>query len=257
MLAIRRRAPPELWPGEAEGGPLRRARLPARRRGRDRGGDPGAVSHIGRDSRRSRRRADADRRRARRPDPRVSTHRGGLGDSQHSAPGARREPPPSPRRRATPPEAPRQDDAAPAAPARTPLFSGHGGEIAHGFFYKNEAPAEEGVAPRQARSRARSCASSPRTTRPPAPRPTRTREASSGTRSNAGRSAGLDGPVLLDWFYLTDRFAHRSGLATDSERISVFATPGLHRRILRARAGGPADRPAPPGDDRPPRARVA
>jgi hypothetical protein len=35
--------------------------------------------------------------------------------------------------------------------------------------------------------------------------------------------------VLLDWFYLTDRFAHRSGLATDSERISVFATPGFIR----------------------------
>jgi hypothetical protein len=44
-----------------------------------------------------------------------------------------------------------------------------------------------------------------------------------------GRAAGLEGPVLLDWFYLTDRFAHRSGLATDSERISVFATPGFIR----------------------------
>jgi hypothetical protein len=46
---------------------------------------------------------------------------------------------------------------------------------------------------------------------------------------DAGRAAGLEGPVLLDWFYLTDRFAHRSGLATDSERISVFATPGFIR----------------------------
>ena len=46
---------------------------------------------------------------------------------------------------------------------------------------------------------------------------------------DAGRAAGLDGPVLLDWFYLTDRFAHRSGLATDSERISVFATSGFIR----------------------------
>ena len=109
---------------------------------------------------------------------------------------------------------------------KSSLFSGHGGEIAHGFFYKNEKQLKK-VSRRAQRVPARSCASSPRTTRRPSPRPTRTRASVVEDALNDGRSAGLDGPVLLDWFYLTDRFAHRSGLATDSERISVFATPGF------------------------------
>ncbi len=111
---------------------------------------------------------------------------------------------------------------------RNATFAGHGGEIAHGFFYKNE---------RQLKKLSR------RSKRVPerimrffakdheAARPEAYEEAQSivSTSLAAGRSAGLGGPVLLDWFYLTDRFAHRSGLATDSERISIFATPGFIR----------------------------
>jgi hypothetical protein len=111
---------------------------------------------------------------------------------------------------------------------RNATFSGHGGEIAHGFFYKNESQLKK-VSRRSKRVPERIMRFF--TKDHEAARPEAYEEAATvvGQALDAGRAAGLDGPVLLDWFYLTDRFAHRSGLATDSERISVFATPGFIR----------------------------
>jgi hypothetical protein len=107
-------------------------------------------------------------------------------------------------------------------------FSGHGGEIAHGFFYKNSKQLR--------RLRRRGDRLAKRLMRfftkdHEAAVPAAYAEAEGVIRSTleAGRELGLDGPVLLDWFYLVDRFAHRSGIATDSERISVFATPAFIR----------------------------
>ena len=111
---------------------------------------------------------------------------------------------------------------------RNATFSGHGGEIAHGFFYKNERQLKK-VSRRKKRIPDRIMrffTKDHEAARPEA------YEAALGV-VNGTLDAGRDGrarrPVLLDWFYLTDRFAHRSGLATDSERISVFATPGFVR----------------------------
>ena len=104
-------------------------------------------------------------------------------------------------------------------------FSGHGGEIAHGFFYKSRAEIR-GL-------RFRPGALPKRLDRFFAQGHDATREdAALAARSavesilDEGRGYGLRGPVLLDWFYLVDRFAHRSGLATDSERSVLFAVPG-------------------------------
>jgi hypothetical protein len=107
-------------------------------------------------------------------------------------------------------------------------FSGHGGEIAHGFFYKNSKQL------RQLRRRGDRLVKRVMrffTKDHEAAVPAAYSEAEGVIRStlDAGRELGLDGPVLLDWFYLVDRFAHRSGIATDSERISVFATPAFIR----------------------------
>jgi len=109
---------------------------------------------------------------------------------------------------------------------RNATFSGHGGEIAHGFFYKNERQLKK-VARRKKRIPDRVMRFFEKDHG--AARPEAYEMALELVEENfdAGREAGLDGPVLLDWFYLTERFAHRSGLATDSERISVFATPGF------------------------------
>jgi hypothetical protein len=105
-------------------------------------------------------------------------------------------------------------------------FSGHGGEIAHGFFYKDKRQLKK-LSRRRKRVPARIMrffSKDHEAARPEA------YEAAAHAVANSlreGEAAGLKGPVLLDWFYLTDRFALRSGLATDQERVSVFATPGF------------------------------
>jgi hypothetical protein len=111
---------------------------------------------------------------------------------------------------------------------RNATFSGHGGEIAHGFFYKNERQLKK-VSRRAKRVPERIMRFFAKDHEAARPEAYEEAEAVVSASLDAGRAAGLDGPVLLDWFYLTDRFAHRSGLATDSERISVFATPGFIR----------------------------
>lgn len=111
---------------------------------------------------------------------------------------------------------------------RSATFAGHGGEIAHGFFYKNEKQLRR-VSRRSKRVPARIMRFFAKDHEGARPEAYEEAEAVVARSLEAGESAGLEGPVLLDWFYLTDRFAHRSGLATDSERISVFATPGFIR----------------------------
>ena len=119
-------------------------------------------------------------------------------------------------------------------------FSGHGGEIAHGFFY--ETPSEIRAL------RFRPKALSRRLERFFDRGFDATREEASEAAHEAvdrvldeGRGYGLRGPVLLDWFYLVDRFAHRSGLATDSERSVLFAAPGA---VAAAFAMSPRERVA-------------
>ncbi len=103
-------------------------------------------------------------------------------------------------------------------------FSGHGGELAHAFFYKSRSDIR--------RLRFRPGALEERLRR-------FFRHGHDATSAEAraatlgevervldeGRELGLRGPALLDWFYLVDRFTHRTGVATDSERTSLFAVP--------------------------------
>lgn len=103
-------------------------------------------------------------------------------------------------------------------------FSGHGGEIAHGFFYKSPAEIR--------RLRGRRHRLTDRVMRffsqghdAASPEATDAAHEAVERALDEGRGHGLRGPALLDWFYLVDRFAHRSGLATDSERTVLFATP--------------------------------
>ena len=107
-----------------------------------------------------------------------------------------------------------------------PKFSGHGGEIAHGFFYKSRGEI------RRLRGRRRQLTR--RVMRffaqghdAALPESTSAAEAVVERTLDEGRELGLRGPPLLDWFYLVDRFAHRSGIATDSERAALFAAPAV------------------------------
>ena len=110
-----------------------------------------------------------------------------------------------------------------------PTISGHGGEIAHGFYYpspKKLAEVREGgeaglvdrleEAARQKHAAAHSGAYRAY------------REAVEQVLAE-GRRHALAGPVLLDYFYLVHRLAYRSGLGARSGRYSACATPAFVR----------------------------
>lgn len=116
-------------------------------------------------------------------------------------------------------------------PSRTPrpTLSGHGGEIAHGFYYTNtrklrglERRGERGLMARLEKAGKRNAAAA-------------TPAAYGRYREelerllDEGRALGLDGPTLLDYFYLTQRLAHRSGLGSRSGRYSCCVAPGFVR----------------------------
>lgn len=115
----------------------------------------------------------------------------------------------------------------PRARPSSATLSGHGGEIAHGFYYSTQRElwrirlggSEERLKramklfPKVRKLARRDCVDAATVA---------TEEALA-----AAEEAGLSGPERLEWFYLTERFAHRQGLASHAERLSVFATPGF------------------------------
>jgi hypothetical protein len=116
----------------------------------------------------------------------------------------------------------------PVTPLR-PVLSGHGGELAHGFYYANAAQlrqirggGERAILKRLERAGRRYAAAA-------------RKEAYDLYRSeleqvlDEGRALGLAGPTLLDYFYLTQRFAFRSGLGARSGRYSCCGTPAFVR----------------------------
>jgi hypothetical protein len=110
-----------------------------------------------------------------------------------------------------------------------PTLSGHGGEIAHGFYYPNarklrglERRGERALRNRLEKAGKRNAAAA-------------TQRAYAAYRAelerllDEGRALGLEGPTLLDYFYLTQRLAHRSGLGSRSGRYSCCVAPGFVR----------------------------
>jgi hypothetical protein len=116
-----------------------------------------------------------------------------------------------------------------SAKLQRPTMSGHGGEIGHGFYYTSAAAlqklrkaGDEGLLERMQKAAMRKA-------------PAAKDEAYEMHREeilrilNAGRAYGIEGPALLDWFYLAHRLAYRSGLGARSNRYSGCATPGFVR----------------------------
>ncbi len=117
-------------------------------------------------------------------------------------------------------------------PRREPpsaLMTGYGGAIAKGFFYRRSGWLE------QIRSHG-DAAALERVER-------FCRRKHSAARDDAyvemrcevertlgeGHSHGLDGPSLLDWFYLVERLPHKSGFGSRDAVASVFLTPAFIR----------------------------
>lgn len=121
---------------------------------------------------------------------------------------------------------------APEVPQPPALFAGmagYGGEIAHGFFYSRQADLDRitrrghaGPAERIEKF----CRRKHEAARKEAYGLLRSEIDESMAR---GRSYGLEGPPLLDYFYLADRFVNKSRLNSRSNIFSVFATPAFLR----------------------------
>ena len=104
------------------------------------------------------------------------------------------------------------------------VLAGHGGDVAHGYFYKTwrqylrlraggDKAAQERVATLFAKDHGLASSESYRAAMTEADR-----------LLDEARSYGVKSPAELEYFYLVDRFAHRQGLGAHVERVSIFGT---------------------------------
>lgn len=120
---------------------------------------------------------------------------------------------------------------APPLPQRVspkPLLTGHGGELAHAFYYTRES------LPRLARGGDSELVG--RLERSARKKHGAASEHAYGAYRDEiartlaeGRSHGVEGPSLLDYFYLAQRLPFRAGLGSRNDRYSACATPGFVR----------------------------
>jgi hypothetical protein len=133
----------------------------------------------------------------------------------------------------------RGEMALPDDPLTPPVISGHGGELGHGFYYR----APKHLARLEGKGRQRMAKRLLNMGR-------KGGSAARGTAFDAysaeiehalddGTALGLEGPNLLDFFYMSERLAHRSGLGSRSDRYSACATPAFARLCFDL---APADR---------------
>jgi hypothetical protein len=110
-----------------------------------------------------------------------------------------------------------------------PVISGHGGELGHGFYYETRVKlrriAKRGtpraVSQLDKEARRQHSAADESAYAAYLEEVERTME--------EGESYGLEGPNLLDYFYLSQRLAFRSGIGARNDRYSTCATPGFVR----------------------------
>jgi hypothetical protein len=109
-----------------------------------------------------------------------------------------------------------------------PLVTGHGGELGHGFYYGTDRLAKlEGGGPDAMVERLqRSGRQKHNAARPDA---YDAYDAEIRRTLEEGRGYGIEGPSLLDYFYLAQRLAFRAGLGSRNDRYSGCATPGFVR----------------------------
>ena len=128
-----------------------------------------------------------------------------------------------------------------------PTLSGHGGELGHGFYYGRakklrrikRAGADGPIEQLERNARRKHSAA--------------VAEAYDEYLAECeatlaeGRAAGLEGPELLDWYYLAQRLPYRSGLGARSGRASACVTPAFVRGAFdlspRQRLGAKLHRP--------------
>lgn len=103
-------------------------------------------------------------------------------------------------------------------------MSGHGGDVAHGYFYKSHRQlmrlrlgGGKAVSERVRRLFAKDHAMG-------SPDSYDAAQAEAERVLDEARGYGVRSPIVLEYFYLVDRFAHRQGLGAHVERVSIFGT---------------------------------
>lgn len=110
-----------------------------------------------------------------------------------------------------------------------PIVSGHGGELGHGFYYGGGRKLERAEGMNTERL-VRKLERAARRKRDAAREEGYEAFRDEATRSlEAGRDLGLAGASLLDWYYLNQRLAYRSGLGARNDRHSACSTPEFVR----------------------------
>jgi hypothetical protein len=128
-----------------------------------------------------------------------------------------------------------------------PTLSGHGGELGHGFYYGRRRKLrrirrgrERGPITQLERNARRKHSAA-------VPEAYDEYLAECEATLAEGRAAGLEGPELLDWYYLAQRLPYRSGLGARSGRASACVTPAFVRGAFdlspRQRLGAKLHRP--------------
>jgi hypothetical protein len=110
-----------------------------------------------------------------------------------------------------------------------PSMSGHGGEIGHGFYYANRRAllrarrhGHDGMLERLMTNARRDHSAAKESGYA-------AYEAECERVLRTGEGAGIEGPSLLDYFYLAERLPYRSGLGARSGRYSACVAPAFVR----------------------------
>jgi hypothetical protein len=110
-----------------------------------------------------------------------------------------------------------------------PVVSGHGGELGHGFYYSSPSKLRR-LEGKGMRRMARALEDVARRSHSAAREEAYAAYGEEVERALArGSSHGVEGPALLDYFYLDQRLAHRSGLGQRNDRYSACSTPAFVR----------------------------
>lgn len=110
-----------------------------------------------------------------------------------------------------------------------PHLSGHGGELGHGFYYHNKKQLRRLERGGEGRMMERLEAAARRRHSAATPAGYAAYLEECRETLDSGKRAGLGGPVLLDWFYLAQRLAYRSGIGSREGRYSACVTPAFVR----------------------------
>jgi hypothetical protein len=111
----------------------------------------------------------------------------------------------------------------------TPLMTGHGGELGHGFYYDRSRLRKE-LTPATRKRLVRRLERSGRQRHNSAREEAYSLYLSEVERTlDEGRAHGVRGASLLDYYYLAQRLPYRAGLGSRNDRYSACVTPAFVR----------------------------